>query len=60
MTQNLPFEVLRQLRAQGFGRYAHAHAGQLKRAAQHVVVEHDITVERPVVIVRRAAIMRLA
>ena len=40
--------------------YTHAHAGDLQRAVQHGVVKQDVTVQLPVVIVRRAPVMRFA
>ena len=49
-----------QLMAQGFGRYADAHAAQLEGTVEHFVVEHDIAVELPVVIVRGSAVVGLA
>ena len=39
---------------------ADAHRGQLKRDVEHGVVDDDVGIQRPVVVVGRAAVMRLA
>ena len=49
-----------QLAVEALGIDADAHGRELKRAAEQVIPEQDIPVHRPVVIVRRAAVMRLA
>ena len=49
-----------QLAVQRFGVHADAHAGDLEGAAQHVVPEQDVAVERPVVVVGGAAVVGLA
>ena len=46
-----------ELVVEGLGADADAHGGDLKRAAQDVVPEQQIAVERPVVVVGRAAVV---
>ena len=48
---------LLQLAAQRVGVHPDAHAGQLQRAAQRLVPEQNIAVQRPVVIVRGTAVV---
>ena len=49
-----------QLPCEGLGVDAHAHGGDFEGAAEHIVPEEDIAVERPVVVIGRAAIVGLA
>src|SRR5699024_7433778 len=47
-----------QLRKQRHGINTDAHAGDLYGLIDHWIIDQDIAVERPVIIIRRAAIMR--
>ena len=49
-----------QLARQRFRIHANAHAGNLERAAEHIVPEENVAVERPVVVIGRAAVVRFA
>ena len=50
----------RQLAIHRFGIHANAHAGNFKGSAQNGVPEQDIAVQRPIIVVRRTAVVRLA
>ena len=50
----------RQLTIQRFRADADAHGGDFQRAVQNRVVEQDIAVHVPIVVIRRAAVVRLS
>ena len=49
-----------QLFHHGIGVHADTHAGYFERTAERLEPEQDIAVQAPVVVVRRASVMRLA